>query len=105
MIVNTTSDMILFLVKSQQNISFIMTTPAFTFLNKLLASILHIEEDSKELVFKTLTVISFINSPKIMQGLSLHQLGQEYFTEEDIKIIRSNLKNYLKMLIKESDLA
>ena len=82
-----------------------MTTPAFTFLNKLLASILHIEEDLKELVFKTLTVISFINSPKIMQGLSLRQPGQEYFTEEDIKIIRSNLKSYLKILIKESDLA
>ncbi len=61
--------MILFLVKSQQNLSFKMTTPAFTFLNKLLASILHIEADLKELVFKTLTVISFINSPKIMQGL------------------------------------
>lgn len=100
---NITGDMILFLVKAQQSPDFKMTTPAFEFLKKLLASILHIKENSKELVFKMLTIISFINSPKIMQGLSLRQLGQEDFTQEDIKIIRSNLKNYLKMLIEESD--
>ena len=101
---NITGDMILFLVKAQQSPDFKMTTPAFEFLKKLLASILHIKENSKELVFKMLTIISFINSHKIMQGISLRQLGQEDFTEEDIKIIRSNLKNYLKMLIKESDI-
>lgn len=100
---NVTGDIILFLVKAQQRPDFKMTTPAFEFLKKLLAAILHLEENSKELVFKTLTIISFINSPKIMQGLSLRQLGQEDFTQEDIKIIRSNLKNYLKMLIEESD--
>lgn len=100
---NVTGDIILFLVKAQQRPDFKMTTPAFEFLKKLLAAILHLEENSKELVFKTLTIISFINSPKIMQGLSLRQLRQEDFTEEDIKIIRNNLKNYLKMLIEESD--
>lgn len=100
---NVTGDIILFLVKAQQRPDFKMTTPAFEFLKKLLSAILHLEENSKELVFKTLTIISFINSPKIMQGLSLRQLGQEDFTQEDIKIIRSNLKNYLKMLIEESD--
>ena len=44
-----------------------------------------------------------INSPKILPAFSLSLLGQEDFTQEDIKIIKENVKLYVQTLIKEAE--
>ena len=46
-------------------------------------------------------MLSQVNSPRILPAFSLRQLGQEDFYQEDIKIIKENVKLYINAVIKE----
>lgn len=95
-------DLIIFLLKLQQDENFSVKSPAFIYLRKLIGAIFNKPENSKEIIFKTLFIISQLNSPRIMPGFSLHPLGQDEFIQEDIKIIKENVKLYINALLKES---
>ena len=68
-----------------------------------LACILGKKETDREVILKTVFILSQINSPKILPAFSLSLLGQEDFTQEDIKIIKENVKLYVQTLIKEAE--
>ncbi|MBQ8886890.1 MAG: CerR family C-terminal domain-containing protein [Candidatus Gastranaerophilales bacterium] len=98
-------DLIIFLLREQQqNSGMIGKTPAFNYLRKLIATVFNKNEDEKEMIFRTLFIISQLNSPRIMPAFSLRLLGQDDFVEEDIKIIRENVKMYINSLIKEENI-
>lgn len=78
-----------------------MKTPAFEYLKKLIGAVFNLEENSRELVYQTLFIISQLNSPRIFPAFSLRQLGQDTFNEQDIKIIRDNIKFYINLTLKE----
>lgn len=61
------------------------------------------KETDREVILKTVFILSQINSPKILPAFSLSLLGQEDFTQEDIKIIKENVKLYVQTLIKEAE--
>lgn len=96
-----TNDLILLLLKEQQNPDCRIKTPAFEYLKKLIGAVFNLEENSRELVYQTLFIISQLNSPRIFQAFSLRQLGQDTFNEQDIKIIRDNIKFYINLTLKE----
>lgn len=96
-----TNDLILLLLKEQQNPDCRIKTPAFEYLKKLIGAIFNLEENSRELVYQTLFIISQLNSPRIFPAFSLRQLGQDTFNEQDIKIIRDNIKFYINLTLKE----
>lgn len=96
-----TNDLILLLLKEQQNPDCRMKTPAFEYLKKLIGAVFNLEENSRELVYQTLFIISQLNSPRIFPAFSLRQLGQDTFNEQDIKIIRDNIKFYINLTLKE----
>ena len=60
--------------------------------------------DNKEIIFKTVFIMSQINSPKILPAFSLSLLNQDTFTSEDKEIIRNNVKLYIDTLIKEAQI-
>lgn len=101
---NISKDLIIFLLKEQQNSSFMAKTPAFTYLRSVIASIFDRDVNDKEIIFKTLFIISQLNSPRILPSFSLRLLGQEDFVEEDIKIIKANIKLYINTLLKEANI-
>lgn len=101
---NISKDLILFLLKEQQNSSFVGKSPAFNYLKKVVASIFDKNEDDKEIIFRTLFIISQLNSPRILPAFSLRLLGQDDFIEEDIKIIKENVKLYINALLKEANI-
>lgn len=101
---NISKDLIIFLLKEQQNSSFMSKTPAFTYLRSVIASIFEKDMNDKEIIFKTLFIISQLNSPRILPSFSLRLLGQEDFIEEDIKIIKANIKLYINTLLKEANI-
>ena len=115
---NISKDLILFLLKEQQNSSFVGKSPAFNYLKKVVASIfdknedgkwnfdefIDKNEDDKEIIFRTLFIISQLNSPRILPAFSLRLLGQDDFIEEDIKIIKENVKLYINALLKEANI-
>ena len=99
---NISSDLIILLLKEQQKTRFFATSPAFSYLRELVASLLNKKPDDREIIFKTLFILAQINSPRILAGFSLRLLAQEEFNQEDIKIIKENVKFYINALIKEA---
>lgn len=98
---NISSDLIILLLKEQQNKNCNFKSPVFEYFRKLIACTFNLEVDSKEAVYQTLFIISQVNSPKIFPAFSLHLIGQDTFNQDDIKIIRNNIKFYVKLMLKE----
>lgn len=97
-------DLLIFLLKAQQNNELATNSPAFAYLRKLVGAIFNKSENDKEVIFKTVFIISQINSPRILPAFSLSLLGQDDFIKEDITIIKENVKLYINTLIKESSI-
>lgn len=95
-------NLLIFLLKAQQDEKITINSPAFDYLRKLIGAIFNKPESDREIIFKTTFIISQVNSPRILPNFSLYPLGQEDFIQEDIKIIRENIKLYINALIKEA---
>ena len=100
---NISNDLIAFLVIEQQKSDFKIEPPAIIYLRKLVAAILDKQASDKEVIFKVLFLISQINSPKILTTFSLKVLNQTEFTDEDIQIIKNNIKTYVKATFGDID--
>lgn len=100
---NISNDLIAFLVKEQQKSDFKIEPPAIIYLRRLVAAILNKRTNDKEVIFKVLFLISQINSPKILTTFSLKVLNQKEFTNEDIQIIKNNIKTYVKATFGDVD--
>lgn len=92
------------LLREQQNSDFAIKSPVFTYFRTLIGAILNKDKNDKETIFKTLFIISQMNSPRVLTMFSLRLLNQDKFNGDDIKIIKDNIKHYVKNLIKESEL-
>ncbi len=99
---NISSDLIIILLKEQQKPDFIVKSPVLDYVRKMVARLLNRDEDDRLVIFKTLFMLSQINSPRILPAFSLRLLNQKDFSQEDIKIIKENVKSYVNMLIKEN---
>lgn len=67
---------------------------------RLLASILEKDEDDKEVIFRCLSISGQIHSARIMTQFSLKFLGQEKYTEDDIKMIKNIMINQTRSILK-----
>ena len=101
---NVSSDLIVLLLKEQQNFNFVADSPVLSYLRNLIACIFEKEVTDREIIFKTLFILSQVNSPRILPGFSLRLLGQDDFVQEDIRIIKENVKFYVRALLKEDGL-
>ena len=99
---NISSDLIVILLKEQQNKYFVLQSPAIKYFRQLIAAVFDKDESDREIILKTLFITSQVNSPRILPAFSLRLLGQGEFILEDIKIIKDNVMFYVKALIKEA---
>ena len=97
-------DLFRFLLQAQQSRSIELTSPVFIYLRKLIAAIFNKDMNDKDIIFKTVFIMSQINSPKILPAFSLSLLNQDTFTSEDKEIIRNNARLYIDTLIKEAEI-
>lgn len=95
-------DLFRFILQEQQKRNLELNSPVFLYFRRLIASIFNKDINDKDIIFKTVFILSQINSPKVLPAFSLDLLNQKSFTQEDIEIIRNNAKLYLDALIKES---
>lgn len=98
---NISSDLIVLLLKEQQKPDFIINSPVFDCIRSMVARILEVDKNDRLAVFKMLFMLSQINSPRILPAFSLRLLGEDDFCEEDIIIIKDNLKSYISSLSNE----
>lgn len=99
---NVSTDLITLLLKEQQKENFIAKSPALDYLRELVACVLNKDANDRVVIFKTLFIISQINSPRILPCFSLRLLGQDDFIQDDIKIIKENVMFYVKAVLKEA---
>ena len=97
-------DLFRFLLQAQQNRSIELTSPVFVYVRKLVGAIFNKDMNDKDIIFKTVFIMSQINSPKILPAFSLSLLNQDTFTSEDKEIIRNNARLYIDTLIKEAEI-
>lgn len=95
-------DLFRFILQEQQKRSIALNSPIFVYVRKLVAAIFNKDVNDKDIIFKTVFIMSQMNSPKVLPAFSLDLLKQDSFTEEDKNIIRNNMKLYLNALIKEA---
>ena len=57
--------------------------------------------NDRDIIFKTVFIMSQINSPKILPAFSLGLLGQDTFTKEDREIIKNNVRQYIQALLND----
>lgn len=98
---NISSDLIVILLKEQQKPDFIVKAPVLDYIRRMVARILNKDVNDRVVIFKMLFMLSQINSPRILPAFSLRLLGQNDFCEEDIKIIKENVKLYINKILKE----
>lgn len=94
------NDLLLFIFREQQNSKAELNVPALEFIKKLIASILNKKETERQIVLSTMFFFSQINSPKIFISFSLKPAGQTSFSQQDIRIIKDNLKKYITVMFK-----
>lgn len=97
-------DLFRFLLQEQQSRSIELTSPVFVFVRKLIGAIFNKDMNDKDIIFKTVFIMSQINSPKILPAFSLSLLRQDTFSKDDKDIIRNNAKLYVDTLIKEAEI-
>ena len=98
---NISSDLIVLLLKEQQKPDFSVKSPVLDYMRRVVARILNRDVNDRIVIFKTLFMLSQVNSPRILPAFSLRQLGQDDFCQEDIKIIKENVKCYINTVMKE----
>lgn len=96
------SDLMILLLKEQQKPNSMIDSPVYNYIRELIACIFDKDKNDKEMIFKTVFIFSQINSPKIMPAFTLRLLGQDNFSQDDIKIIKENIKFYIKLILKEA---
>ena len=94
-------DLFRFLIQEQQNRHIELNSPVFLYVRKLIASIFNKNINDKDIIFKTVFIMSQINSPKVMPAFSLEILKQDSFLPEDKEIISKNVKLYLNALLNQ----
>ncbi|MCD7780426.1 MAG: TetR/AcrR family transcriptional regulator [Candidatus Gastranaerophilales bacterium] len=96
------NDFLSFMLKEQHNPHAKIKGTPVHFIRKLVGAIFDKDYNDREIIFKTNFIISMVNSPRILPSFTLKLLGQDDFIQEDIKIIKDNLKLYINTLLKEA---
>ena len=95
------NDLMMFLLKEQQNPKRKLDSPVFSYIRKLVVRIFGDDISHKEIIYKTVFIFSQLNSPRIMPAFCLGRLGQDEFGEDDKQIIKDNIKFYINAITKE----
>lgn len=94
-------ELVSFLLQEQNQHRIKLTSPLLEYFRKIVASLLNKDIQDKEVIFKTLFIVSQINSPLVLPALSLELLKQRDFGPDDKDIILRNVKMYVQTLFRK----
>lgn len=98
------SELLTFLLHGQKEKEIFGNLPLFKYGKKLLAALFDKSENDKEVILTLVSIITLINSPRLMPYFSLTLMNQRTFHSEDVKIIRKNVNTYMEALLKKHNL-
>ena len=98
------SELLTFLLHGQKEKEIFGNLPLFKYGKKLLAALFDKRENDKEVILTLVSIITLINSPRLMPNFSLTLMNQRKFHAEDVRIIRKNVITYMEALLKKHNL-
>lgn len=101
---NVSSYIVRLLLAEQHERKIKLTSPLFEYVRKLLSCIFEKDINDEEIIYKFLFIIAQLNAAMVMPSFSLVQLNKKSFDEQDIIIIKNNIKLYVNALIKEAEI-
>lgn len=98
------SELLTILTHGQKEKEIFGNLPLFKYGKKLFAALFNLKENDKEVILTLVSIITLINAPRLMPNFSLQLMNQRTFHQEDIKIIRKNVRTYMNALLREHNL-
>jgi len=93
------SELLTFLMHGQKEKEIFGNLPLFRYGMKILAALFDKKKIDKEVILTLASIITLINSPRLMPNFSLRLMNQRTFHQEDIRIVRENVNIYMKALL------
>lgn len=93
-------ELLTFITHGQKEKAVFENLPLFIYGKKLLAALYNKKENDKEVILTLVSIISQINSPRLMPNFSINLMGQRTFHKDDVKIIKKNVYIYLEALLR-----
>lgn len=98
------SELLTILTHGQKEKEIFGNLPLFKYGKKLFAALFNLRENDKEVILTLVSIITLINAPRLMPNFSLQLMNQRTFHQEDVRIIRNNVRTYMQALLREHNL-
>lgn len=93
------SELLTFLMHGQKEKEIFGNLPLFRYGMKILAALFDKKKIDKEVILTLASIITLINSPRLMPNFSIKLMNQRTFHDDDIRIIRDNVNTYMQALL------
>ncbi len=98
------SELLTILTHGQKEKEIFGNLPLFKYGKKLFAALFDLKENDKQVILTLVSIITLINAPRLMPNFSLQLMNQRTFHQEDVRIIRKNVRTYMNALLREHGL-
>lgn len=91
---------IMLIYREQMTSGVPLNAEGYKVFKRLLASILGRDENDKEVVFRTLTIIGQVHSARVIKQFSLKLLNQSGYSKEDVQMLKHIIISQTKAILK-----
>ncbi|HNW25335.1 MAG TPA: CerR family C-terminal domain-containing protein [Candidatus Gastranaerophilaceae bacterium] len=92
---------IMIIFREQMTSGVPLNAEGYKVLKRLLASILGRDENDKEIIFRTITIVGQIHSAKILKQFSLKLMNQSGYSKQDIQMLKQIVMGQVKAILKD----
>lgn len=90
---------IMILFREQMTSGVPLNAEGYKVFKRLLASIAGKDENDKEIIFRTLTIVGQIHSARVMKQFSLKMMDQSGYSKEDIQMLKQIIMSQTKAIL------
>lgn len=92
---------IMILYREQMFSDGIINAQGYKIFKKLFASILKKNEDDKEIILRTITIVGQVHSARLFKQFSLKMMDQSGYSKEDVQMLKQIIINNVKAILVE----
>lgn len=98
---NITDAEIMIVFREQMTSGVPINSEGYEIFKRLLASILGKDENDKEVIFRTITIIGQVHSARIVKQFSLKMMNQSGYSKENIQMLKQIIKSQTESVLKD----
>ena len=98
---NVSDSEIMIIFREQMTSGVPINAQGYIMFKKLLASILGKDENDREIVLRTVSIMGQVHSPRIFKQFSLQMMGQSGYSKEDVQMLKQIMTGNVKSMLVE----